>query len=278
MRWWTLVSVGLLGLAGCTDPKSMKDLKKLLPEVTFQDLKVDHIDFQGLDAKIVLDVKNPYPVGLDLSEASWKLGLSGSPFLDGTNDKGLSVEANDTGKLRLPFSLQFEDAFRVVTQSQGLEQLPYTFDADLGFDTPIGNVNIPFAHQGDLPALHVPKVSLTSLRVGGIDLAHQTASVEVGLKLQSDQPSALSFDTFGYDLLLAGKHVADGQTKIGAVEGVKEVTLPVDIKLLEVGSAIVNILQSHDPVNVRLKADAQVGTPFGAVPFAVDQTASLTPR
>jgi LEA14-like dessication related protein len=277
-RWTTWLACAAATAAGCKDPRAMGDLKKLLPEVSFADLKVDRIDFEGLDAKIVLHVKNPYPLGLDLAQASWKLGLAGSPFLDGTNDKGLSVPANDIGKLRLPFSLKFADAFRVVAGSDGLEQLPYTFDADLGFDTPIGEVSIPFAHQGELPALHLPTVSLTALRVGGIDLARQTASIELDLRLQSDQPSPLAFDAFDYDLRLAGQHVADGQARIGAVDGTKDVTLPIDLQLVSIGTAIVDILRGNEPVSVRLQADATVDTPFGAVPLTVDRTADLTPR
>jgi hypothetical protein len=265
-------------LGGCKQLPNMRDLKDLLPEVHFDELKVDDIDFQKLEARFVLDVTNPYPVELDLAETSWKLGLAGSPFLDGTNEKGTLISASETSKVRIPFTMRWTDAFAVVSQARASDTLPYTLDADLGFDSPVGRVDVPLHREGDMPALHAPKLSLKGLRVAGLDLGRQTATIEVDLGLDSDQPSALTFEAFQYGLKLAGHDVASGTAQVGAVQDNKTVTLPADIRLVALGEAVVDALTQKKPVKVRLTGDASVGTPFGVVPFDFDESADLTPR
>lgn len=273
MYWLPVVAA-----MGCKQLPNMRDLKDLLPEVHFDELKVDQIDFQKLDAKFVLDVTNPYPLELALAETSWKLGLAGSPFLDGTNEKGTVIAASETSKVRIPFTMRWVDAFAVVSQAREGDTMPYSLDAELGFDSPVGRVEIPLHREGDMPALHAPRLSLKGLRVAGLDLAKQTATIEVDLGLQSDQPSALTFEAFQYGLKLAGHDVASGRAQVGAVQDSKTVTLPADIRLIALGEAVVDSLTQKKPVKVRLTGDASVGTPFGVVPFDFDESADLTPR
>lgn len=272
MRCWPLIVV-LLG--GCKQLPKMPDLKEVLPEVRFSDLKVEQVDFKGMDGRFVLEVDNPYPLELKLSETSWKLGLAGHPFLDGTNEEGLAIAPAETSKVRIPFGLKWRNAFDVVTDAKGKDALPFSLDATLGFETPIGPVSVPLKHDGDLPALHAPKIALKGLRVEKLDLLKQTASLALDLGLSSDQGSALTFETFGYGISLAGIDVASGDTKIGAVEGQKDVTLPIDLKLLNLGKVVVDAVTKKTRLEVRLKADANVGTPLGTIPLAIDELADL---
>lgn len=265
-------------LVGCKQLPNIKDLKDLLPEVHFSDMKIEKIDFDGLDAKAVLDVTNPYPVGLSLADTSWKLGLAGNPFLDGTDSEGLQIGPAESSKLRIPFGLKFIDAFKVVTDAKGKDQLPYDFEANLGFDTPVGRVDVPVKKQGELPALHIPKLSLKALRVDGLDLKSQTAKLALDLQMQTDQGAALTFEGFDYDVSFAGSRVADGTALFQSVAGQSDVTLPINLKLLDLGAAIVSAVTKKTPLEVRFTGDASIGTPFGPVPLSFDEKADLTPK
>ena len=118
--------VGLLVLlGGCKRLDDLGDLKKLLPKVAFDDVKVDDLSFTQVDGKLLLDLQNPYPVSLRLTEASWKLGLAGHPFLDGTDRDGLAVDAGATSKLRIPFAVRFVDAFALATDLGDVERMPF---------------------------------------------------------------------------------------------------------------------------------------------------------
>lgn len=279
--WWLVVPswpIWAVWGGGCKSVQNLPDLKELLPVVQFANLKVDHVDFSKVDTTFVLDVTNPYPVGLSVAKTDWKLGLAGHPFLDGTDSDGVSIGASETSKVRIPVSVKFVDAFSVVTDAQGKDELPYTLDVDLGFDTPVGPASIPVHHAGALPALHAPKFSLKALRVERLDVLHQTASLAIDLGMTTEQGSALTFDAFGYDLKLAGSDVASGDVKVGPLSGADTVTIPVDVKLLGLGTAVVDALTKKAPLKVRLTGDLSVGTPFGAVPLSFDESADLTPR
>jgi hypothetical protein len=264
--------------AACKTLPDIGDLKKLLPVVRFERLAIEEIDFRALDAKFVLEVDNPYPVALSLTETSWNLGLVGHPFLDGRNPDGTTIDANGTSKVRIPFSMKFADALAVAGEASGEDELPYTLDATLGFATPAGPVSVPLSHEGGLPALRLPRFTLRGLRVERLDLAEGVASLALDLDVDTDQPSALSFETFGYVLSVAGAEVAAGNAKIGQVAGHADVSLPVVVSLGGVSEAVLAILSEQRTTKVRLEADATVGTPFGPVPLHVSEIADLTPR
>jgi hypothetical protein len=173
--------------------------------------------------------------------------------------------------------VKFADAFALVGDLKGQDQLPYAFDASLGFDTQVvGRVDVPVHREGQLPALHAPKVALKGLRVSKLDLKTQTASLALDLNLASDQGSGLTFDGFHYGLKLAGDDVASGTAAIAALSGSEDVTLPIDVKLLGLGAAAVEAITKKGPVKVRVSGGATVGTPFGPVPFDFDESSQLS--
>lgn len=264
--------------AGCKQLPDVSDLKRVLPTVRFDTMKIEDLDFRRMEARFVLEVDNPYPVALDLTETSWKLGLAGHPFLDGTNREGTRIEANGTSKVRIPFTMAFADAFAVVGDARGEDELPYVLDATLGFATPLGPVSVPLSDRGELPALHLPKLSLQGLRIDKLDLDEGVARLTLDLDIDTDQGSALSFQTFGYGLSIAGAEVASGNARLGNVAGHADVELPVVLSLAGAGDAVLGVLADQRRTKVKLVADATVGTPFGDVPLHVDETADLTPR
>jgi Late embryogenesis abundant protein len=275
---WTLFA---MALTGCALLEDISKLKELRPEVHFDDLKVDAVNFQGLDGKFVIDVKNPYPAKLNMAGFSWALGLAGSPFLDGVNNKGLLLQKQDSSKVRIPFSVKYADIFNVVKNAKGKDNVPYSFDTKLTFDTktPLGKITIPVHHDGDLPTLHIPKFNLKALRVAKLDVLKQVATLELDLGLNTDQGSALTFESFNYGIKLAGNDVADGDAVIGALTDSKTVTLPINLKLLSLGETVVNaITKKNSPLKVRLTGNAQVKTPFGLVPLNFDEMTDLTPK
>jgi hypothetical protein len=273
-----LLTLGLVLGAGCQHLDKMPDLKALLPKVRFGDMLVEDLSFQKLDGKMVLEVDNPYPVGLALKKTDWKLSLAGHPFLDGSDSDGLDIDPAATGKVRIPFSMKFVDAFQVAADLGDADQIPFGLETELGFDTPVGPITVPLRHQGQLPALHAPKVRLKALRIEKLNLLKNEASLALDLGLHSDQPSALNFESFAWGLKLAGSDVASGSTVIGEVLGDKDVTLPIDLNLLGIGEVVLGALTKKSELKVRLSADAKVGTPFGVVPLAIDELADLTPR
>lgn len=264
----------LVVLAGCG--KHTPGLKKLLPKASFAKFEVEKIDFEHAETVFVFDIENPYPVGLDLAKLDWKLGVAGNPLLDGTRDKGVNVDPASTSKVRVPVAVRFEDIFAVAADAKGAGEVPWAMDVTMGFQTPIGPIDLPLHETGVMPALTAPRVKLEALRLGRLDVAAGTVGLELDLGLESDQTKPVNFERFAYGLTFEGERVIDGNATIAPiVDGKGLVTLPIDLKLVNLGAAIVQALTKKSELQVGIEADAAVATPFGAIPLKVNKERKL---
>ncbi len=273
MRAWPLIAV--LFLSGCAKLPKLGELSDYLPKVSFKKLDVKDVDFKGAKSTFVLDVDNPHPVGLQIPKVNWDLDLGGSDFLDGVKDSPIEVLASEVTPVRVPVDVKWANIFNVVKDVKGKDDVPYAFGGDLTVDTPVGPLKVPFKHEGQLPVLHVPKVSLKALRVEKLDILKNTATLALDIGLDSEQGSAIGVDGFDYDVKLSGTKVADGVAAISAIDGSTTATLPINLKLLELGTTIVNAITKKETLEVGLDADASFDTPLGVIPLKINETQKL---
>ena len=269
-----------LGLAllttGCKGGSipGLPELRSLKPEVAFKDVKIRDITFQGLDTRFVLEVKNPYPVGMKLLSNDWSLALAGNEFLDGSGGR-VNIEAGRKSPVRIPVAMDWTDAFAVAGAMKGRDEIPFELHTRMGFSTPVGEVKVPLRHSGSLPALHKPQVRLQGLRVDGLDLVKQTARLELDVGVDTDQGATISFDAIDYGIRFNGTRVADGNTRLSNIDGSGTLTVPINVNLLELGGGIARAIKNKESLDVGLAANIDVGTPFGSVPLQVDKARSL---
>ena len=274
---WLLV-VPLL-LSSCAKlPKLPKSVDELLPQVAFADLKVSNVDWEGAKATFHVDVTNPHPIGLDIPAVNWDLDLAGGDFLEGVKDTPLKVDAGATSTVKIPVQLAWGDVLNVASGAKGQDDIPFALAGELTVDTPLGSVPVPFAHEGRLPVLHVPKVSLEGVRVDEVELLKNRAALAVDLALSSEQATALSVDDFVYTLKLSGTKVASGKASVPAVEGRTVVTLPIELSLLELGSELIDAITGKKTVKVGLDGAADLTTPLGVLPVDFSEATELKLR
>lgn len=271
----SLLLVSALVLTGCGKHGTPK-MKDLLPKATFARFEVEKLDFEHAETVFVFDIENPYPVGLDLAKLDWKLGFAGNPLLDGTRDKGVNIDAASSSKVRIPVAVRFEDIFAVVADAKGQGEVPWAMDVEMGFNTPIGPINVPLHETGVMPALTAPRIKLEALRLGRLDVAGGTVGLELDLALESDQTKPVNFDKFDYGLTFEGERVIDGKAQIAPiVDGKGAVTLPINLQLVNLGAAVVQALTKKGDLKVGIDADTAVATPFGSVPLRVTKERNL---
>lgn len=265
--------------AGCSKlPKLPKSVDGWLPEVAFQTLNVNDVDLQGAKAVFVLDVTNPHPVGLQIPSVNWDLDLAGSDFLEGLKDTPLAVDAQGTTPVRIPVQIAWSDVLAVANGAKGQDAIPFAIAGDLTIDTPLGPVKAPFQHAGELPVLHVPKVKLAGLRVTSLDVLKGQADLAVDLDVEADGAAAIGFDALDYTVALGGKDVASGSTSWTPKAGSSTLTLPIGVKLVSVGEAVVTALTKKTDLKVGLVGDAKLDTPLGVVPMGIDESTMLKVR
>ncbi|HMV69366.1 MAG TPA: LEA type 2 family protein [Myxococcota bacterium] len=277
--WWLALTL----TSGCAKVGSLEDLglDRFMPTVEFRKLKVTDLDFQRIDTNFVFAVENPNPIKVTLSSFSYDLDLDGKNLIDGNQKDGLSLEAQGESKLVFPVGVVFADLFQLVGDLHGKDDVPFTFNGKIGFNTPLGEIKLPFREAGQFPVVHLPRVGFKAVRVGNLDILHQKATINVDLGLAHDGGSPLTFDGFDYHLKLGGRKVAEGVLEhlANVSSGSEEVvSLPVQLNLLEIGATIVDAITKKTKLDVGLEASVAVGTPFGAIPLTINERGDVDVR
>lgn len=274
--WRPVVAViALSGLTACTSGWEDFELDPYLPTVTFSDLNVNDVDWDGVQADFVFDVENPNPVDVGMARFDYALAFEEIQWLSGDSPDGLVLKAEDASELALPVEIEFQALYEMVQAIRGQDDIGFGLDGSFGFDTPIGPLDIPYVEDGGFPAPRKPNFSLQRVKLQYIDLSG--ADLKIKLDVDNSHGSNLIFQNVQYDLKLAGIDVGGGfLEQLGDVEGAttKTVTLPISIDFLEVGLAAYDILQGEQ-VQVDVQASMDVDTPFGIVPLDLDEVGSV---
>jgi len=274
------IAVAAAPLVSCGQLGQLADaLKPYTPKIHFKTLSLQGLSFSQIDVDFVFTIDNPNPLNVKLDTFSYALGLEGVRLVSGVNEQGVALKAKGSSELSLPVSLRFSDIFEAVSSAAGKDELDFALSGDFGFQTPVGMARVPFEEEGSFPVIHAPDVSLEGIRMGKLDLLKQTASLRIDIGLANPSGgSALSFSGFDYNIALGDSPVATGLVndipEVGA--GARQtVTIPLDLDLRSVGSAIVSAVTGKKALDVKLGATVQVGTPFGKVPLSVDESGNL---
>lgn len=266
-------AIALIGLTGCAE------LDPYLPTVTFDRFEVNDLSFEDIDTDFVFKVNNPNPIDIKLATFEYGLALGGVDLLSGDDPDGLELSASGDSELALPVALVFEDLYDTVQATRGEDFIPYALTGKFGFDTnsDLGVVKLGFAEDGDFTALRTPKIKFGDLRVA--DLSFTEATVELDLNLDNDHGSNLFFETFDYELSLAGSRVGGGSVDTGfEVGGASDMTisLPLTIDFVDAGYAVYEAI-SEGSIDVDLAATTNVLTPFEdvSIPLEIDETGAV---
>lgn len=275
-------AAAVLLTTGCIPAEDLLELvEEISPEVSFQDLSLTGLDFDGADGEFTFRLDNPNGVGLNLSSFEWALDFDDRPFLDGVDTDGLTIEPWGTTSVVVPVSVDFAELIDLVGVAQGVDSVPWTLHGAFGFEGVFDEVRVPFEHGGDFPALRRPQARVDALRLESVDWWGQEADLAVDVQL--DNPGGpIGLDEFFYAISVEGHEVASGW--LGSVSGLdgteaRQVSLPVGIDLLESAAAVVEaVVDQEAGVSVGLIVSARVRTPFGTVPWDFDETRTLAMR
>lgn len=154
MRALPLAAVVLLtGCAGTNIP----GLESLRPTVDVQQLEVARITFEALETNLVLAVANPYPFDVDMTRLRWSLALADVVEVGGQR-AGTNLAAGRESQLSVPFTLRWADVLPAVRAVASGDGLPWTLTGTGTFDSPVGELQVPFDATGTLDPLWRPNI------------------------------------------------------------------------------------------------------------------------
>ncbi|MEZ4318951.1 MAG: LEA type 2 family protein [Myxococcota bacterium] len=280
MRYAAVLLPLVLVLPGCKKFPDLGGIKlqEFLPKVKFDRMKVDKVDFQGLDVTFDFDVENPYPVDLRLASFEYDLALEGSEFLQSRSDDGLALKASNTAKVKMPAHLGFAEVIQLVGDLNGKDDVGFGLRGKFGVDTPAGKIDVPFQEQGKVPMLKAPKIEPKAIRLAELKPLQNRAVLELDLAVTNKAATDVySMKSFAYGIDLSGRRVLTGDlADVTVPAGATETrTIPISLDLLQLGTSLVTTITQKKPVDVRFDAGLDVHTPLGAIPLNVDETVNL---
>lgn len=273
-----LLTVGLL--AGCESVPALKGFLESAPkpsaeirDVAFADLSLDSVKLN-----FEVDVKNPYPVPLPLTNIRYALATGESAGADAEQKAGgtslASGEVTDPGTIpaggtkgvTVPVELRFADMLAAVKGLRPGKVIPYRANLDFSVQPPgVGSpLVLPLAHRGEVPIPAPPAVSLETIEWEKLSLTQAKGLV----KIRVENPNDFSLDLggFRYGLALNGKSLLSGAVdkpmNFGAGKE-QELAVPVELNAFQAGTALFRALQTGR-ADYGLDGSMTVKTPFGS--------------
>jgi LEA14-like dessication related protein len=227
-----------VSLAGCS-PLFDK------PRVSVRRLDITGVSFTGVDATLVLAVDNPNVLGLDLARLSYRLTVDGHDFIQGAGQHTLHVPPQGSGELQLPISIKFVELGQALASLFTKRQVPFSIATTLGFGTPIGVIDVPLSHSGQMPVPQLPTLTMGPASVGAIDVGG--ANMSLTIQVRNSNSFKIPVGALKYGLSINGVTLVNAATQARELAAGATIPLVVSARLdfLRAGFGIVRAVQSR---------------------------------
>jgi LEA14-like dessication related protein len=141
-------------MSGCETIQQVLDTKK--PTASLTGLGFDDVSLESATLIFNVEIDNPYPVALPLTNMDYGLSTGGSPFLSGSAAVAGTVPAESKKIVSLPAKINYMDMLKALKGVRPGTKIPYKADIGLSVDTPaLGVLKLPLKKEGelDLPRL-----------------------------------------------------------------------------------------------------------------------------
>lgn len=259
MRLFALF-IGVLALSSCA---ALQDLTQIqAPRVSFQDVRYTGLSFDAIDLAVDVNIHNYNPVSINFSGFDYEFDINDNPFLTGQQDYAFSIAAMDQTTVQIPVSVNFQDVYNTVSSLLTEDQASYRMAGGVLFDVPVlGQLRIPFSKSGEFPAVKLPDIRVSGLRVTRLDVG----GADIALNLEIANPNAfeLLLNRIDYTLLINGRNLMQGigepQTRI-AKNSSAPLSLGMSLDFAQIGLTIYQILSGYNQVNYQLQGSLDVGS------------------
>jgi len=268
-------------MTSCASVEEFIKKKLQLPKVAFSGAKISGLSFDSLDLLFDLEVTNPNPAGIHLSELDYDFLLNNNSFLKGKQEHGLEIKARSTNIVQIPLSLNFVDVYNTFQSLKNQDSTTYEISAGLLFNIQILGApqRIPIRKRGTLPLLKPPKISVASLKLNNLSLT----GADLSLNVKLINPNAFRFIIKGmtYDFEINGAQWLSGNSQENLQISAKDESLlkfPISLDFFQIGRSVVQLLKNDQPLEYRFKGAVNLDSSLpllGAVHLPFDRSGRI---
>jgi LEA14-like dessication related protein len=246
-----LILISICGLLFSTCSTTGKIIKP--PDVRLKSVAFSGIDFTGLTLMNNVEVKNNIALDIPLPKIDWNLSISNNQYLNGVINSGGTLKSRGSTVVQFPVTFTYMDLLRAITS---LNENNATYKIKMTAYIPVpgfGDLSWPLEHEGKLPILRFPNVSLASVPTviftyGAIPGIPTGGRIEFALNVKNNCNVALKINDLSYSLKIGnttlpkGGVVGSPSINAGATE---KITVQLPLALGDITTIGVNVLKGN---------------------------------
>ena len=258
MKKFLLLLVSLFVFMSCSSLRDAANVQE--PNVSFQDMSIDRITFDGVTLLFDFEVENPNSFGVSGSGYNYEFFINESSFISGIEEEDFSLGRESKQTIQVPVTLNFNEVYNSFRSLVQQDSLSYALDTEVEFDSPVlGSRKVPVRASGELPIPKAPKISLGEFDVKDISLSG--AEIEVSFEVENPNPFAISIANTAYELAVNSREwldtTLDENIRI-ASSGKQTIRIPIRLNSSQMGSALMDIMSGNTAFEYDLKGSADI--------------------
>lgn len=266
------------GLAGCDSLSKYLSDSSGKPEIRFKSARVTNLTLADAALAFDVEVTNPYPIPLPISNLEYRLSSGDAHILDGISSTAGVIEANSAKVITLPANIKFEPLIKVMSGITPGQLLPYTADFKASVEPKeLGKIELPLRHEGKVPIPAVPQINLKQVTWDKLTLDEAVARLDVRVVNTNKFPVDLKKMSYAFSLgdTEVGKVATSDVVKFGA-ERDATLSMPVSFSPKQLGLAFFNML-TGSKAGYRMVGSLDLDSPYApmSLPFEKRGEASL---
>lgn len=234
------------------------------PSANIVDAKLTDLTLEGVTVALKVDVKNPYPIAVPLTNVEYALSSKQASILTGAMTNPGSIPARGSKTLDVPLRVKFADVLAAVEGLKLGAVVPYAVNMNFNLDVPGGEkLSLPLKKEGELPIPNVPDVRVNEVRWDEMSVLSAKGLIKLDVTNTNEFDVGLS--KFAYAMSVGGTKVVSGSLSDAASLSPGEtrtLEIPVKISPASLGLAVVNMLKSNKP-SYEIVGDLGLRTRFG---------------
>ncbi|MDR2543772.1 MAG: LEA type 2 family protein [Treponema sp.] len=171
------------------------------PVVTLNSVELVNISFTGVEFLCKVNVENRSNITIPFPDIDWELFINDNSFIKGSNKFGGSIRSRRTNIVEVPISLGYVEFFNAFQSMRGNKSADYKIALGANLDIPvIGEKTWNFQHVGEFPLLQVPKITMPSMKIDGIDFS----KIQLLFSVDIENPNVFQLPSpqIAYDFLI----------------------------------------------------------------------------
>jgi len=232
------------------------------PDVRISKVNMTGLSFDRVDLLFNIDINNPNNVGITLAGFDYDLQLEQKSFISGNQTNSSSIKANGTETIQLPLSLEFLNIYKTLSEVKDLDSIQYKIDTGLLFTLPVlGNIRIPVSKSGFVPALKLPSVRLSGIKLDKLDFT----GADLTLSIKLNNPNAYNFalNSLQYQLNINGAQWFNSKLNESVninANNDNVISIPVSVNFVNIGRSAYTLLSGNKSLEYKLTGNANLNS------------------